>query len=56
MAQQIIDLLREYEQALRTDSKLRLQFAKALRADWTDRPKGKQLYAWKTLLDGETNS
>lgn len=55
MAQQIIDLLGEYEQALRTDSRLRQQFANALRADWTGRPKGEELIAWKRLLGAETN-
>lgn len=56
MAQQIIDLLGENEQALQTDSKLRLQFSNALQADWTGRPKGEQLNAWKILLGAEPNS
>ncbi len=56
MAQQIIDLLGEYEQALQTDCNLRLQFATALRAGWKVKPKGEQLNAWKTLLDAEPNS
>jgi hypothetical protein len=54
MAQQILDLLSEYEQTLRTDSKLRLRFDNALQADWTYKPKGDELTAWKTLLAAET--
>jgi len=54
MAEQILDLLREYEESLVVDSQLRLQFSKAMRADWTKKPTGDELKAWKNLLGAET--
>jgi len=54
MAGQILDLLNEYESSLMADQKLRLQFSKAMRADWTKNPKGDELKAWKKLLGAET--
>jgi hypothetical protein len=54
MAEQILDLLKEYESSLMADQKLRLQFSKAMRADWTKKPKGDELKAWKKLLGAET--
>ncbi|MBI5673187.1 MAG: hypothetical protein HZC50_08085 [Nitrospirae bacterium] len=54
MAEQILDLLREYEESLVVDSQLRLQLSKAMRADWTKKPTGDELKAWKNLLGAET--
>ena len=50
MAEQILNLLQEYESSLKADQKLRLQFSKAMRADWTKKTEGNELKAWKKLI------
>lgn len=53
MAEQILNLLKEYESSLKADQQLRLQFFKAMKTDWTKKTDGDELNAWKKLLGAE---
>jgi hypothetical protein len=53
MAEQILKLLQEYESSLKADQKLRLQFSKVMRTNWTKKTKGDELKTWKKLIGAE---